>query len=162
MLDMLIESPESRREFDVWVPDIEILEKSPDLLNEESNTMTIRWNSDRLIWDQSRKVTISIWGYQEKTDSLYPSLKFIADIVKGVQNNGQYELNFNELKDLVLDRYDYHFGFLAVNLTDTEFTITQWSKPMPLGIFFITIRVSERVVMYSLAQAKDKQNVIFN
>jgi hypothetical protein len=151
MLDVLIESPDSRREFDVWVPDIEILEKMPDLLNEESNIMTIRWNSDRLIWDQNRRVTISIWGYQEKTDSLYPSLKFIADLVKGVQNNGQYELNLNELNDLVLDRYDYHFGFLAVNQTDTEFTITQWSKPMPLGIFFITIRVSERVVMYSSA-----------
>jgi hypothetical protein len=127
------ESPESRREFDVWVPQVELVEKMPDLLDMEENIMIIKWNNNRLIWDSSKLVTLSIWGYQEKTDSLYPTLKWVADIVRGIPNSGEYALNLNDLPEVRLDRYDYHFGFIGVNQTDEEFTITQWSKPMPLG-----------------------------
>ncbi|CAG2176495.1 unnamed protein product [Oppiella nova] len=108
----------------------------PDLLDTEENIMIIKWNNNRLIWDSSKLVTLSIWGYQEKTDSLYPTLKWVADIVRGIPNSGEYALNLNDLPEIQLDRYDYHFGFIGVNQTDEEFTITQWSKPMPLGWFF--------------------------
>ena len=113
---------------------MEVLEKNPDLLNIANQIMTIRWNSGSLIWDSTKLVTISIWGYQEKSDTLYPTLKWIADLVRGIPNSGEYILDLNQLPELKLDRYDYHFGFIGVNQTDQEFTITQWSKPMPLGI----------------------------
>ncbi len=108
----------------------------PDLLNIENQMLTIRWNSNGLIWDSNKKVTISVWGYQEMTDSLYPTFKWVADIVRGYPNSGEYSLDLNDLPELKLERYDYHFGFIGVNQTDEEFTITQWSKPMPLGIPF--------------------------
>ena len=106
----------------------------PDLLNIENQVMTIRWNWNRLIWDSNKKVTISIWSYQDKTDTLYPTVKWVADVVRGIPNSGEYLLDLNQLPELKLDRYDYHFGFIGVNQTDEEFTITQWSKPMPLGM----------------------------
>ncbi|CAG2116675.1 unnamed protein product, partial [Medioppia subpectinata] len=74
---MYEESPESRKEFDVWVKEQEVVENLPvERRPEDPHLLTIEWQSDDLTWDDSARVSISLWGYSEKTD-VYPHLTFL-------------------------------------------------------------------------------------
>lgn len=78
-------------------------------------------------------VTIGIWAYQEMDSTLYPKLYWILDLTRNIPNTGEYEMDLNNLPEFNLKRYDYHFGFIGVNITDKELSMTEWSQPMPLG-----------------------------
>jgi len=125
------ESPESKREFDVWVDEPEYLDKNPNEIDEKEHILTIKWQDGKL-GKQDEPVTISVWAYQELYD-LYPEVVWIADIVPGVPNTGEYKLDLNNLPQLKLDHYEYHFGFLGVNKTGAMLTMTEWTQPIPLG-----------------------------
>lgn len=132
-----IESPESKREFTVWVEEKEYVEINPselDNLKEDDKFLTIRWKNEKLTDDLTKPVTISIWAYQELGDSPYPQMQWLVDLVSSVPNTGKFKLNLNQLPELNnLERYDYHFGFIGVNMTGMELTMTEWSAPLPLG-----------------------------
>ena len=128
------ESPESRKEFDVRVKELEIIEKlTVDPKEGEPHLLTIEWNSDDLTWDTNAHASISIWGYREKSD-VYPSLTFIVELVQNIENNGKFELDLNNLPALPpLDDYEFTFGFIGINVTGNQWSQTLWSRPMPLG-----------------------------
>nr|XP_046915265.1 protein mesh-like isoform X1 [Dermatophagoides farinae] len=130
---MYIQSPESRREFDVWVDPTELIEKNPDTIDEEpEQILTIKWKTD--IGDEKDPVTIGIWAYQELDQTLYPRVYWILDLTRDATNSGEYQLDLNQLPSFDhLKRYDYHFGFIGVNITGRELSMTEWSQPMPLG-----------------------------
>lgn len=130
---LYIESPESRREHDVWVEQEDYIEKNPDTIDQKEHVLEIKWRP-ALIGNLTESATISIWSYQEiETSTSYPRMTWLLDIVRGVPNNGVYNLDLNSLPRWKLDRFDFTFGFIGVNITDKVLSMTEWSRPMPLG-----------------------------
>lgn len=108
------------------------LEKNPDFIDQSDHFLTIKWKNDKM-GKETDRVTISVWGYQELDDTLYPVMIWLVDLVEGIPNNGEHRLDLNSLPWIQLHRYDYHFGFIGVNKTKEELTATFWSNPIPLG-----------------------------
>ena len=94
--------------------------------------MTLQWDSQK--FDPQHSLTISLWGYREKSD-VYPSLTHLVELAGGIANSGEHELNQNDIPNIDLSRYDFTFGFISINMTGEEFTNTIWSKPIPLAWF---------------------------
>ena len=87
----------------------------------------IEWSNEDLTQNHGR-ASISVWGYQEKSD-VYPSLTFVVELAQGIDNNGRYELDLNNLPELPqLDNYEITFGFIGINISSDPFTQTLWSR----------------------------------
>lgn len=111
------------------------MEKNPDQIDNDEHVLTFRWKPD-IIGETSDSVSISIWAYQELDRTLYPKLYWLTDLSTGVSNTGRFQIDLNQLPKLNLRRYDYHFGFIGVNVTGNVISPTLWSKPTPMGWLF--------------------------
>lgn len=132
---LYIQSPESRKEFPVIIKDRDIVENLPaEKPKDEKNTMAIQWFPESITWRLDAKVSISLYGYQEK-ESVYPKLTYLATLAEGIDNNGEYEFDLNNMPKIskYLTNYEYHFGFIGINMTGETWTQTIWSRPMPIG-----------------------------
>jgi len=132
------ESPESRKEFHVHVKEEELVENLPQKRAPgEPNKLTIEWAPDALTWVNDAKVSISLYGYQER-ESVYPKLTYLTTLTpdEGVPNSGTFELDLDNLPPIskYLDNYEYTFGFIGINMTGETWTQTIWSRPMPIGM----------------------------
>lgn len=112
---------------------------------EDPEKLVIRWKGERLAWSNEAAVTVSLWGYREGTNDLYPALTYIDLLEESRLGQQRLEL----LTERYLDRYNpgLHnilFGFIAINLTNPSSIlgkqITQspviWSRAMPLAWYF--------------------------
>lgn len=100
----------------------------------EQNEITIQWKVERLHWNAEANVRISLWGYKEDANTIYPSVNYITDLVTGIKNgDGLAKFNLKNVPEFSNVK-NYHVGFISVNLT-TEFGPHLWSKPLPLGWF---------------------------
>jgi hypothetical protein len=127
----------------------EVAEEGVVVLNdmdrqEAPETLAFKWQPNKLVWDPSALVTISLWGYRESTD-LYPSLTYIDLLAEGVRlGSREYELQLDLYKERNnIGLTDITFGYIAINLTNPRIfgdRVKQspiiWSRTMPLAWYF--------------------------
>lgn len=134
---LFLESPDIKKNFDVQIVDDDFMTKSPlGFSNEEAIEFVVQWHNHKLSWDTNAYVRISLWSYYEGADVNYPSLIYITDLAnQGVPNTGSYKVSYTFKNLLNFPRYDFSFGFIAINLSRADRSPILWSKALPIGWF---------------------------
>ncbi|XP_074605108.1 sushi domain containing 2 mesh isoform X2 [Brevipalpus obovatus] len=113
---------------------------------EAPEKLVIRWKGERLAWVPDASVAISLWGYREGVNDMYPSLTYIDVLEEGVRlGQERVELQTEKYRDRFNPGlHDILFGFIAINLTNPSATLGDqitrspiiWSRAMPLAWYF--------------------------
>jgi len=114
---------------------------SDDYQLAEPGSLKMQWLWHNLTMDQSAKVTISLYGYRESTNT--PELVFI-DTIAETNNDGEITVTTSDY--MGNDNWDYldiEVGLLQVNLTSPGTYLSGlkgspvlWSAPIPLAWYF--------------------------
>ncbi|KAF7495260.1 Protein mesh [Sarcoptes scabiei] len=125
---------------DIAHDDIAIVADSDRL--EDPLEIEIKWKPEKLSWESSTQVQLSLWGYRE-TSKVYPSLTFIDILEESLQNDGHHTLDVTKFRSRFnTQTSDILFGFMALNLTSVgrlgNFRTSPiiWSRAMPLAWYF--------------------------
>ncbi|KAB7507382.1 Protein mesh [Armadillidium nasatum] len=133
----LVETPLTTAE-GVWFTDDSVYTKSPESID-------INWLAGNLTQTHGATVSISLWGYRER--SILPEIVYIDMLYDGVENWNRekepFTISTADFENRENTQFlDLEMGFIMINLTEPEpaFKLKKstavWSHPIPIAWYF--------------------------
>ncbi|XP_055381358.1 protein mesh-like [Condylostylus longicornis] len=122
-----VEAPSMATE-NIYFSNNNIFTKSPEEIQ-------IKWYPSNLATNANSIVQISIWGYYEIGNHRH--LTFVDVIESSAPNTGEYTITPKDFRSRNNFEHSHiEFGFIQINTTNSIFTPTFWSRPIPLAWYF--------------------------